>query len=619
MRYLFIILFFSVLIFISCNSDDEEIVSDNDTINFEPDEQNNDETDLEPLLDQDVTEIQDIDTSAPDEANMPDQDNEQGCFEEGTFCDSSDMSKVFKCENGEKIIDKECDSSSGSRCLSGKCISLCDIAESEKSYEGCDYFTAKLHNFIDNPSFGIAVTNSNITYTAKVSIYVFENGVQKEINYGSGLLSKNFKVCRQSGSFPYYGSMKCSAVDSSLNIDVAPGEAIVLKPHENDDRMIDSTGISWNSYRITSTIPVSAYQFNPLDNSDSESTNDASLLIPPSRLSTEYVVGGYMDFAGEEKSRAYITIIGTDDEGTDLIINSPVADISGGNGIPATSRGNDFEISLKKGEVANIETSKKYAEFSGTKIKCKDESAKCHPYVVFSGTVASNIPANINYADHLEHQMIPTDLWGTEFLVVKSKQRGNESDYIRVIAKETETVVNIPGTDISFTIPEGVPYSFYLGSKLPSSDTFNIKSDAIRITANKPVMVLQFLEGSVSADSSCASDTSSPTCYGDPSMTIIPPIEQYRDNYVFVTPGSYSKNFALITGKADDTIKINDTDIILNKYFSASDSSGYTIYDLGQSFQQHKVTCNSCGIIIYGWDKDVSYMYPGGMNTKKLR
>ncbi len=54
---------------------------------------------------------------------------------------------------------------------------------------------------------------------------------------------------------------------------------------------ISGTGTSTNpTFRVTSDIPVAAYQFNAFEN---VFTNDASLLLPKSVLSTSYFVAGW--------------------------------------------------------------------------------------------------------------------------------------------------------------------------------------------------------------------------------------------------------------------------------------------------------------------------------------
>src|SRR6185503_14222826 len=53
------------------------------------------------------------------------------------------------------------------------------------------------------------------------------------------------------------------------------------------DQSVDGTGKFRKAYKLTSTLPIVAYQFNPLNNSNVFS-NDASLLIPKTAYDVDY-------------------------------------------------------------------------------------------------------------------------------------------------------------------------------------------------------------------------------------------------------------------------------------------------------------------------------------------
>src|ERR1043165_8766119 len=90
------------------------------------------------------------------------------------------------------------------------------------------------------------------------------------------------------------------------------------------------SALTSQGYHITSTLPVVAYQFNPLDNV-SVFSNDASVLIPTSAIDRTYTVVGWpqtiandpshpmddgTDFdhtRSDEDLRAFLTILGTQD------------------------------------------------------------------------------------------------------------------------------------------------------------------------------------------------------------------------------------------------------------------------------------------------------------------
>ena len=96
---------------------------------------------------------------------------------------------------------------------------------------------------------------------------------------------------------------------------------------------------------------------------------------------------------------------------------------------------------------------------------------------------------------------------------------------------------------------------------------------------------------------------------------LIPPAEQFRKEYLFLTPGSYKANYATIIMKKGETPLLDG-----NNIHEIDDSNfSYAIVDLGSAFANHTLTCkNPCGLFVYGWEKDVSYAYPGGLNFEKL-
>jgi hypothetical protein len=48
---------------------------------------------------------------------------------------------------------------------------------------------------------------------------------------------------------------------------------------------------------------------------------------------------------------------------------------------------------------------------------------------------------------------------------------------------------------------------------------------------------------------------------GDPSLVMIPPIEQYRPNYVFLTPDKYAFDFVSIVAPPEATVLLDDVQL----------------------------------------------------------
>ncbi len=534
-------------------------------------------------------------------------------------CNSADMSAVYKCNSDgsgyetEKV--EQCDSTVGSKCSSGKCVSLCETAEANRSYEGCEYFSAVLHNGRDDDmtyeknGFAFAFANTSDTLSATVTVTRTSDGVT-ESHIGT------FEVCvKNENPGIFEGDMKCDKKKySDGDRIVVPAKQVITVELKETVNMLHETGVTWNSYHIVSSIPLTVYQFNPIDN---QYSNDASLVLPSSRMGTEYVVASYEDESGasEYDGKGFFTIIGVSDTDVELAI-TPTAKVVAKNGIPEVAAGSTFNMTIKKHQVINIETGVNKDDFTGTLIRCKDKDNNCAPFVVFGGHGCADIPRDKPYCDHIEHQLTPTEMWGNQYLVVKTEPKGSEKDMVRVIAYKDGTEISITNPLKTMSLNKGEYYEYRLTS------TNDYEPDASYVTSNNPVQVVHYLTGSTDISYSCADENSSHDgCYGDPAMTVVPPIEQYRSFYIFLTPGTYDENYASVTIKNGGEITIDGEKVKSSDMVSiAGTDYSFAIVSLSTSFDQHIAECSSgCGLMVYGWEMDVSYMYPGGLDLKMLR
>lgn len=559
---------------------------------------------------------------------------QQLCEPQKPICNEEDLSKVFECNYlgtapSDDIIE---DCGDGGYCQAGKCVFYCDIAAQEHSYLGCDYFTAILDTRTQrsDPIFALVIANVNSERSAKVSITVSNDGAT-ESDAGKCV------YCNDNMS-------SCFSQNSSKDLVVQPGKlGIIQFP---SDRMLKTTQKSWLSYRIKSNLPVTVYQFSPIDNSDANPfnangkskdwnviemlsngksfSNDASLLMPTTSVFSNYRTVTFRSVLGQNAAGAtetwasYITVIGASDEDVNLII-TPTDDIVAGNGVTAISKGTDYEFTVKKFQVYNFETDQSSRDLTGSWIRCKDSTKNCGPVVAFSGNASTVIPNDKGYADHLEHQLFPVQTLGKDYILVKTKVKGQEYDYARIVAVEDGTKItyspNAPAALSPYTSsPAKTDLNAGEWTEFYFKDSYTIKSD-------KPVMLAQFLTGADMISEECATsdyEYHKANCPGDPALMLIPSSEQFRKDYVFLTPGSYKSNYATIVFKTETNAKINGKDLDNITDISGSGYS-YSIVDLGSEFSRHTLVCDEpCGLYVYGWESDVSYAYPGGLNLEKL-
>ncbi|PIE06134.1 MAG: hypothetical protein CSA75_01115, partial [Sorangium cellulosum] len=219
------------------------------------------------------------------------------CDDLAVMACSADGSEFFELE--------QCAGEPGSACRNGKCVDLCAEARSNKSNVGCEYWAVDLDNATINATknaaaqqYAVVVSNPQPDLDAEV-------------------------VIEKSDGEP--GSNEAPTLAASAI--VPPGDLRVFKlgPREVDGSPpgeFDTgagTARTHAAYRIGSTVPVVAYQFNPLDNVNVFS-NDASLLKPveavtssPDRVDLQYLVLGWPQ-----------TIAHTDDPDTNFNPRAPI-------------------------------------------------------------------------------------------------------------------------------------------------------------------------------------------------------------------------------------------------------------------------------------------------------
>lgn len=100
-------------------------------------------------------------------------------------------------------------------------------------------------------------------------------------------------------------------------------------------RNVQGTTKAKLAWHLTSTIPIIAYQFNPLEN-EGVFSNDASMLIPTNVLGKRYRVLTWSERVGA--LRAYVTVVGVGPGATSVTVTS-TAKTLGGSEVPALAPG----------------------------------------------------------------------------------------------------------------------------------------------------------------------------------------------------------------------------------------------------------------------------------------
>ncbi|MFO0616404.1 MAG: IgGFc-binding protein [Polyangiaceae bacterium] len=468
------------------------------------------------------------------------------CLPSSLSCAGQDV--VACSEDGStSTVEGTCDPSIAEACRDGACRNLCVIAREEKSNVGCDYWGVDLDNAMINATsnasaqqFAIVVSNPQPDVPIRVHVY-------------------------QDDSLP--GETNAPYEIASATIAPRNLEVFKLGPREIDGsgpgefNTGTHTALTRHAYRVTSDFPAVAYQFNPLDNVNVFS-NDASLLYPSegyandgSAVALNYVVLGWpqtiaatddpntnFDPLHPINLRATLTIVGTR-EGTHVSV-IPSTRVVGGGPVAETPKGGQIDATLGAFDVLNLETGDFNADFTGTRVLADG------PVAVFSGSEASDAPHFATLADrrccadHLEDQVAPIRTAGTSFAVSHTPSRTAavsaagaavpsvpEPDYDRFIATRegvTEVTTTLPKPDDHFTL-NGI------------GDFHEVRAFThFTATSSAPVLVAQVMASQEAAGIKRGLPG------GDPSLMMVPSLEQARADYVFLTPDKYAFDFITV-------------------------------------------------------------------------
>lgn len=543
-----------------------------------------------------------------------------------------------------------CDPAQDRVCRGGGCFSLCELAKAERSNVGCEYWAVDLDNaMIDATSnaaaqqFAVVVSNPQPDVAAIVHI--------EQDDGAPGDAPSPVEIA--------------SAVIAPLNLQLFKlGPREVDGSPEGEYNTGPGTALTRHAYKITSNFPVVAYQFNPLENANVFS-NDASLLKSREAYTYEgtsmlkaYVVASWPQTIAATDDpntnfnplnpinlRAFLTIVGTRAE-TTVRVTTKAAVVAGGP-ITETPVNGKIEVKLGAFDVLNLETGDFNADFTGSVVEADG------PVAVFTGSEASDAPHFTTLAerrccaDHVEDQLDSVRTAGKRFALPHSPSRTRtvteagaltkvvpEPDYVRFVAASTK------GAVIKTTLPP--PYDAFALNYLGDFREVTALTDFVA-ESTEPVIVAQVMS------SQDAAGVKRGLPGGDPSLVIVPPIEQFRRDYVFLTPDKYAFDFVSVVAEPGVAIALDDTplgpdncwitpgDGLTNEQ-RGSDTPPVYVYTCQLSFASinpltdppavmpgvqndgvHRLVASAAvGVLVTGFDAYVSYSYAAGTELREI-
>lgn len=516
--------------------------------------------------------------------------------------------------------------SAGDTCVGGRCMSLCEADIKQNTNVGCQYWSVDLDNdpthhpmFPNQPTpemfpHSVVIANPG-TADATIRFWVM-TGCPNGTACAPGINTCNGQpetVC---------DAPKVQEYELVIEDPVVPaGQSREFKmPVMN----LAGSQIARKAIRVMASLPVVAYQFNPF-NSENAASNDGSLLLPQNSLGTTYFVvslpsrGAMMGFP---ENNGFLTVVATVPN-TQVQVTPTVKVIANpAKGVPQDgttpeylAAGQTYTFMLQPYDVLNLEQLAEGGivppgqfpkDLTGTKVTANQ------PVAVFSGHQVAGVQEAIKQqmtdvwdsccTEHLEEQLMPVEAWGTQALCVKSKPRGYEADRFIVVAGEA-------GVELTTDPPiDGIN-----GKMLTNAgDSLRVETqDSFVLTATGKIQVVQFL---MSQGQTQAIGTEPGT--GDPSMLILPPSDQYRNEYVIRTADGYGTNWVTVIRPLGLEVLLDGAAIPDSAFVSLGDGTWEYAYRQVDTGNHSLNAAQPFGLMVYGYGGVTAYGYPGGMKVE---
>ena len=239
------------------------------------------------------------------------------------------------------------------------------------------------------------------------------------------------------------------------------------------------------------------------------------------------------------------------------------------------------------------------------------------PIALFSNHPCAGVPVGTCCCDHLTEQLPPTSTWGRVFLAASLLGR-RSGEIFRIVAAQPPTTVTVNYT----TFLQPVTYSF---TAAVNWQEFEITPGSFcSIISTAPILVAQFSIGS-------DRDAMNGVRNGDPFLMMLPPVEQFSNNYVFNVLPTFAVNYVTVYVAPEyfqpDRIFVDNSSLVTSPwaqvYCSGSITCGYitrvNLTTAGEHRLYHLDQDARVGVSAYGFNKDNSYGYPGGLKLTPVQ
>jgi hypothetical protein len=496
----------------------------------------------------------------------------------------------------------------------------CDQAAKSQTYIGCDFWPTVTYNPVYH-EFGFAVVVAN-----------------------GGAVEADVKVERK-------GAMVTTAKvpPGGLATVMLPwvmelkGEEFTRTDATTGARKKESELVPGGAYHMTSSVPVTAWQFSPLDYQQPAAncpglpagtvtclsvSNDASLLLPSTAMTGNYrlagrsarLEGGGIDYTSSQggfaitatKNDTKVDIQLSADRKTEPGAGAKIgpAVLAAGAGVTAAMPGQTVSYTLQAGDVLQLVGQwaafepEPHGDLSGSLL-----NASAPVQVIAFNPLLSGVPAATDgNPDHIEETVLPAEVIGKSYVV--AAPTGPDK---RVPGHMVRFFGNFDGTTLTYPagMPAGAPTTLKAGEVVeigPLTEPFVVDG------GEKSFSVVSIMLGGTKQDPDMGLKR------GDPSITTQVTPEQFRKQYTFLAPTTYLQNYADIVIPTGATVTLDGQPLT-----GTPEPIGTSKWSLvreplsaGQN-GAHRLEANEkVGLQVLGFGSATSYSYPGGLDLKPI-
>ncbi len=496
----------------------------------------------------------------------------------------------------------------------------CEQAKKSQTYIGCDFWPTITYNPVYHEfAFAVVVANGG---DADATVTIERAGATVET---ASVPAHGLATIR----LPWVMELK--------------GEEFTRTDATTGARKKESRLVRGGAYHMTSSLPVTAWQFSPLDyqqpadncaglppgtNVCLSVSNDASLLLPSTAMTGTYrlsgrsarLEGGGIDYTS---SQGGFAITATHDDtvvelqlspdrkqevGTGAKIGAAV--LAAGGGVASAKPGDTVSYTLQAGDVLQLVGEwapyepEPHGDLSGSLV-----NASQPVQVIAFNALLSGVPSAVDgNPDHIEETVMPAEVIGKSYVVAAptGPDKRVAGHMVRFFGNFDDTALTYPNG-----APPGAPTSLNAGEVVeigPITEPFVVDG------GDKSFSVLSIMLGGTKQDPNMELKR------GDPSITTEVTPDQFRAQYTFLAPITYLQNYADILIPDGASVQLDGQP--LQGTPERIGTSKWTLVRerLGEGVNgAHRLEASAkVGLQVMGFGSATSYCYPGGLDLKLI-